>query len=106
MSPAVPTIANGALAALWAFSALGGWGEEAFCGQAGALQSVCGVGFHTAVLTSLSAAIPALVTAVTAWALPAVRRDTHRLDTILTLSAFMWLAAEMILVVGGYVAQP
>jgi hypothetical protein len=30
ISPAIPTIANCALAVLWVFSALGGWGDAAF----------------------------------------------------------------------------
>ncbi|WP_147312249.1 hypothetical protein [Thermomonospora umbrina] len=99
-------MANVALAALWAFSALGGWGAEAFCGEGGNRDAGCGAAFDTAVLASLGAALPAAVTVVCAWALPGVRRDARRLDWVLALAAFMWLAAEGILVVGGYVAQP
>ncbi|SEG94946.1 hypothetical protein SAMN04489712_1561 [Thermomonospora echinospora] len=105
ISPAIPTIANCALAALWAFSALGGWGETAFCGEGGRHDPSCAGGFTTAVLASLVAAVPAALIAVMAWTLPAVRRNTVRLEAALATAALLWVAAEGVLFVGGSLAQ-
>jgi hypothetical protein len=105
VSPAIPTIADCALAALWAFSALGGWGEKAFCGESGPRDPSCVDGIATAVLASLVLAAPAALVVVTAWTLPAVRRDPDRLKAALTGAALLWAGAEGILFVGGSLAQ-
>lgn len=105
ISPAIPTVANLALAALWACTALAGWGEQAFCGEAGHRAPECVDGFETAVLASLAVAVPAAVIAVGAWTLPAVRRNAARLEAALTLAALMWVVAEGVLFLGGSLAQ-
>src|ERR671915_2292631 len=62
ISPAIPTIANIALAVLWAFSAFGGWGRTAFCGdEAAARDCTDGVGLAEAV-----SAVPAAIEAALA----------------------------------------
>ena len=105
ISPAIPTIANIALAVLWAFSAFGGWGRTAFCGdEAAARDCTDGVGLAEAV-----SAVPAAIAAALAlgsWLAPAVRRDPDRLDDLLLFAAVGWIVAEAILFVGGYLAQP
>ncbi|MFP3962451.1 hypothetical protein SMC26_08995 [Actinomadura fulvescens] len=106
ISPAIPTIANAVLAALWGFSALGGWGDAAFCGDANEYDATCGADFDVAVRLSAGPAGLAAVTALTAWALPSVRRDDDRLDTFLTVAAFLWVFAEGVLFIGGLVAKP
>ncbi|MBA9003347.1 hypothetical protein [Thermomonospora cellulosilytica] len=105
ISPAIPTVANLALAALWACTALAGWGEQAFCGDIGHREPGCADGFGVAVLASLVLAVPAAAVAVAAWALPGTRRNAARLEAVLTLTALMWVAAEGILFVGGSLAQ-
>ncbi|WP_346044657.1 hypothetical protein [Actinomadura chokoriensis] len=106
ISPAVPTIANCALAALWFFSAIGGWGDAAFCGEDDRHDPGCGAGFDDAVRLSSPVAAMALAVAVTAWALQGVRRRPGRLDAFLTVAAFIWVLAEAVLFVGGYLAKP
>lgn len=106
ISPAIPTIANCALAVLWAFSALGGWGDAAFCGEDEARDPGCGAGFDDAVRLSAPVAVIAAAVAVTAWSMPGVRRRPRRLDVTLTVAAFAWVVAEGVLFVGGYLAKP
>lgn len=106
ISPAIPTIANCALAALWGFSALGGWGDAAFCGEAAEHDPECATGFDDAVVFSLLPAGVALVMAVGAWVLPGIRRDADRLDGLLTAAALVWVVAGGVLFVGGLLAQP
>jgi hypothetical protein len=106
ISPAVPTIANCVLAALWGFSAIGGWGTDAFCGEADQRDVTCVGDFDLAVWLSLPPAALATLVAVTAWALPGVRRRPNRLDAYLTLAALIWVVAEAILFIGGYLAKP
>src|SRR5918999_2173 len=105
ISPAIPTIANVALATLWAFSAFGGWASTAFCGEnAVARDCTEGVGLAAAI-----SAVPAAIAAALAlgsWQAPATRRDPNRLDGLLAFAAAGWLLAEAILFVGGYLAQP
>jgi hypothetical protein len=103
ISPAIPTIANIALAAFWAFSTVGDWGYEAFCGAH--RDPGCAARLDHAVLLSLVPATLATVIALAAWSLPRVRHAADRLDGLLTASAFLWVAAEAILFVGGYLAQ-
>lgn len=106
ISPAIPTIANVALAAFWGFSALGNWGYAAFCGEHGARDPGCATRLDHAVTVSVVPAALAAVIALGAWLLPRIRRDAERLDGLLTASAFIWVAAEAILFIGGYLAQP
>ncbi|MFV2179397.1 hypothetical protein ACFHW2_07505 [Actinomadura sp. LOL_016] len=99
-------MANAALAALWAFTAFGGWGEQAFCGVGGAHDPTCATGFENAVLSSLAVVIPAVVITLTALALRRVRHHPDRLGMMLTAAAFLWVGAEGIVFLGGYLAQP
>ncbi|MFG2006780.1 hypothetical protein ACGFNU_47305 [Spirillospora sp. NPDC048911] len=106
ISPAIPTIANAVLATLWAFSALGGWGDAAFCGDADEHDAACGADFDIAVRFSVAPAGLAAMIALAAWALPHVRRNDDRLDALLTVAAFIWVFAEGVLFIGGLVAKP
>ncbi|WP_157610464.1 hypothetical protein [Spirillospora albida] len=106
ISPAVPTIANCALAVLWAFSGLGGWGEAAFCGTGTGHDLQCGADFATAVSASLPVAALAAGIGVAAWTTPSVRHRPQRLDALLATAAAVWMIAEGILFVGGYQAKP
>ncbi|MCP9969985.1 hypothetical protein LUX57_36335 [Actinomadura madurae] len=103
---AIPTIANCALAVLWGFSALGGWGDAAFCGEGELRDPGCAAGFDDAVRLSAPVAVIAAAVAVTAWSMPGVRRRPDRLDLLLTAAAFIWVLAEGILFIGGYLAKP
>jgi hypothetical protein len=105
ISPAIPTIANGALAVLWWFSAFGGWGASAFCGD-DAVAGDCADGVGLAAGVSAMPAAIAAALALGSWLSPAVRRDPDRLDGLLSLAAAAWLIAEAILFVGGYLAKP
>ncbi|WP_344898652.1 hypothetical protein [Actinomadura meridiana] len=105
ISPAIPTIANVVLAVLWTFSALGGWGDAAFCGEGDQHDAACGTGFVHAVQVSAPLAALAAIVAVTAWSMPSVRRRPDRLDALLTMAAFVWILAEGILFIGGYLAK-
>ncbi|WP_433333058.1 hypothetical protein [Spirillospora sp. CA-294931] len=105
ISPAIPTIANCLLALLWGFSAYGGWGDAAFCGEAEARDPVCSSDFELAVLFSVPPAVLAAAIAVAAWALPSTRHRPDRLDALLTIAAIVWILAEGILFIGGYVAK-
>jgi hypothetical protein len=106
ISPAIPTIANCALAALWFFSALGGWGDAAFCGQDDGHDPGCGADFDDAVRLSAPVAVVAAAMAVSAWALHGIQRRPGRLDAFLTVAAIVWVLAEALLFVGGYLAKP
>ena len=55
---------------------------------------------------SFAPAVLATMIVLAAWLLPRVRRDAGRLDALLTAAAFLWVAAEAILFIGGYFAQP
>ena len=105
ISPAIPTIANAALAALWGFSALGGWGTSAFCGDE-AQQQTCIDRLDVVIGISGGPAAVAAALAIGSWALPQVRRDADRLDSLLSLAAILWLVAEAIVFIGGYLAKP
>src|SRR5687767_2042142 len=98
ISPAIPTVANVALGALWAFSTVGGWGEAAFCGEGEGRDPGCVAEFDDAVLASILPAALAFALAVSAWSLPRVRRNAGRLDALLIGAAFLWIAAEAVLV--------
>jgi len=106
ISPAIPTIANAVLAVLWGFSALGGWGDTAFCGDADQHDPGCGDDFGFAVRLSIPFAVLAALIGVAAWSLPRVRHNPARLDALLTVGAFLWVLAEGVLFVGGYLAKP
>jgi hypothetical protein len=106
ISPAIPTIANVVLAALWGFSAIGGWGDAAFCGEEERHDPGCGAGFDDAVRYSAPVAVLAAAVAVTAWSMPGVRRRPDRLDALLSVAALLWVLAEGVLFVGGYLAKP
>jgi hypothetical protein len=58
----------------------------------------------TAVHWSLIAVIPAVLLAVAAWTF--IRQNADRLDLLLTISALLWVAAEGVIFVGGYIVQP
>ncbi|MBE1533538.1 hypothetical protein [Actinomadura algeriensis] len=105
ISPAIPAVANAALVALWIFTAFGGWGEQAFCGVGGAHDPTCATGFENAVLASLAVVVPAVAITVAALALRRVRHHPDRLGMMLAASAFLWVSAEGILFLGGYLAQ-
>ncbi|MFC5754940.1 hypothetical protein [Actinomadura rugatobispora] len=105
ISPALPTIANALLAVLWGFSTLGGWGEAAFCGEAGRLDTVCAAAFEPAVALSVPPALLAIAVVMISWSLPGVRHRPQRLDALLTVAAALWVLAEGILFVGGYLAK-
>jgi hypothetical protein len=105
ISPAIPAIANVALAALWGFSAFGGWGTAAFCADA-AEQPNCADRIDFVAGVSAAPAAVAAALALGSWAIPRVRRDADRLDTMLSLAAVFWIAAGAILFIGGYFAQP
>ncbi len=105
ISPAVPTIANCALALLWIFSALGGWGDSAFCGDEKSHDAICAADFEDAVLFSIPVAVLAAALAITAWATPAIRHHAGRLDALLGIAAMVWVLGEAVLFVGGYLAQ-
>ncbi|WP_131740318.1 hypothetical protein [Actinomadura roseirufa] len=106
ISPVVPTIANCVLAVLWAFSTFGGWGDAAFCEAGEARDPGCAADLDHAILFSAPVAALATVAAVIAWALPSIRHNAGRLDTLLTVAAFGWVFAEGVLFIGGYLAQP
>jgi hypothetical protein len=105
ISPAIPTIANVALAVLWGFSAFGGWGTAAFCG-ADAVAEDCANGVGLAAGVSAMPAAIAAALALGSWLSPAIRRDPDRLDGLLSLAAAGWLIAGAIVFVGGYLAKP
>ena len=105
VSPAIPTIANVALAVLWAFSAFGGWGAAAFCGDDTATGK-CADGVNVAAGVSAVPAALAAALALGSWMSAGVRRDPDRLDSLLSLAAIGWVVAEAILFVGGYLAKP
>jgi hypothetical protein len=105
ISPAIPTIANMTLAALWGFSAFGGWGEAAFCAD-DAKRPNCVDSVDFVIGVSAVPAVLAVVVALGSWALPGVRRNADRLDDLLSVAALCWIAAEAILFVGGYLAKP
>jgi hypothetical protein len=106
ISPAIPAIANITLAVLWAFSAFGGWGSTAFCGDDAVAPSACADGVDLAAGVSAVPASAAAALALASWLLPGLRRDPDRLDGLLSLAAIGWLVAEVILFVGGYLAKP
>jgi hypothetical protein len=106
VSPALPTVANCLLAALWGFSTLGGWGEAAFCGAEAQRDAACASDFEPAIIVSIVPAALATAVAVVSWALPGVRRRPQRLDTLLTVAAAIWVVAEGVLFIGGYLAKP
>jgi hypothetical protein len=93
------------LAAFWGFSALGDWGYTAFCGAPGARDAECAAGFDRVVTVSLVPAVLATVIALGAWLLPRIRHDAERLDGLLTASALVWVVAEAVLFVGGYLVK-
>jgi uncharacterized BrkB/YihY/UPF0761 family membrane protein len=106
ISPVIPTIANCALAVLWIFSTVGGWGVAAFCGSGDQRNTTCAADVNTAVIISMPPALLAAAIAVLSWAIPGVRRRADRLDAFLIVAAAVWILAEGILFVGGYVAKP
>lgn len=105
ISPAIPTVANAVLGALWGFSTFGGWGRTAFCSNDSALNMGCSGGFNTAILVSAVPASLALALVVVSWASPAIRRDLHLLDALLSIAALTWLLAEGVVFIGGWLAQ-
>ena len=99
-------IANAVLAVLWGFSAFGGWGRTAFCtSDSGSMDAGCSGSFTTVAVVSAVPAFLALMLSTVSWAFPAVRRDPHLLDALLTIAALTWLLAEGVLFVGGWIAQ-
>ncbi|GLZ12071.1 hypothetical protein Acsp04_23060 [Actinomadura sp. NBRC 104425] len=78
---------------------------SAFCGEAGERDDTCAADVAMAEVASVPPAVVAAFIAVVAWAVPAVRRRYARLDGLLTVAALVWVAAEGVLFVGGYVAK-
>lgn len=105
ISPAIPAVANLTLAALWMFTAVGGWGEQAFCGAGATADQSCAAGVHDAVLVSLAAVIPAVGIILAAAVFYTRRREPDRLAGLLTAAAILWVLAEGIVFFGGYLAQ-
>ncbi|MEU8804849.1 hypothetical protein [Spirillospora sp. NPDC048819] len=105
ISPAIPALANLTLAALWLFTTLGGWGEQAFCGAVGVADQGCVDGVHNAVLVSLAAVIPSVGIILVALLLFRPRRDPDRLSGMLTAAAILWVFAEGVVFLGGHLAQ-
>ncbi|XRQ11224.1 hypothetical protein ACN3XK_10145 [Actinomadura welshii] len=101
----IPAVANFALAVLWAFTALGGWGEQAFCGVDDAPDPACTDGVGSAVLVSLVAVVPGAGMILAAVVLHTLRRDENRLTGMLTVAAILWVVAEGIVFLGGHLAQ-
>lgn len=99
----VPTICNAALLVLWLFSAFGGWGATAFCGDLAGAD--CLAGFDATVAISVPIATLAAVIAVAAWLVPWTRRSPDRLGAALVVAAFGWVVAEALLFGGGWLAQ-
>lgn len=89
------------LGALWIFAAFGGWGRQAFCTADGS----CADNVAAAVVVSLAPAALALLTALTGWAFRAVRDDPDRLDTVLSVAAVLWLLADAVVFIGGWLAR-
>jgi hypothetical protein len=106
VSPALPTVANCLLALLWGFSTAGGWGEAAFCGEGVGRAPACAADFELAITLSMPPALLAAAVGLVSWALPGVRRRPQRLDALLTIAAALWVVAEGVLFIGGYVAKP
>lgn len=98
-------MANLTLAALWLFTTLGGWGEQAFCGASGTSDQSCVNGVHDAVFVSLAAAIPAVGIILVALVLFSSRRDPDRLAGMLTAAAILWVFAEGVVFLGGHFAE-
>ncbi|RFU42689.1 hypothetical protein DZF91_05275 [Actinomadura logoneensis] len=105
LSPAVPTIATCVLAALWGFSAFGGWSDEAFCGEASAHDADCGDAVLRYVWLSVPAAFVGLGIGVMSWLLPGVRRRPGLLARNLSIAVCFWVLAETIMFVGGFLAK-
>jgi hypothetical protein len=103
VSPAVPTIGNAALLVLWVFSAFGGWGATAFCGELAGAD--CRAGFEATVALSVPIAALSAAIAVAAWAVPWIRRNPARLGGALVVAALGWVIAEGLLFGGGWMAQ-
>ena len=105
ISPAIPAVANLALAALWGFTVFGGWAEQAFCGVGDAPDPACADGVHKAALVSQVAMVPAVGIIVVAAAFHALRRGRDRLTGMLTAATAFWVLAEGIVFLGGHLAQ-
>ncbi|TDE22768.1 hypothetical protein [Actinomadura sp. 6K520] len=105
ISPAIPAVADLALAVLWAFTALGGWAEQGFCRVDGVPDPTCAADVHNAVLVSLVAVIPAVGIILAACAFYRLRRDLHRVTGMLTAAAVLWVVAEGIVFLGGQLAK-
>ncbi|GAA3222504.1 hypothetical protein GCM10010468_48330 [Actinocorallia longicatena] len=81
---------------LWIFSAAGGWGGDAFC----TADRACLDDYRRAVELSVALAVPAGIFGVLGWLL--LRDHPQELDTLLLLTAALWIAAGAILFIGGY----
>jgi len=100
ISPAIPAVANLVLAVLWAFTALGGWAEQAFCGVGDAHDQVCVVDVHDTDLVSPAAVVPAAGIILASVVFTSIRRVPDHLTGMLTAAAFMWAIAEGIVFLG------
>ncbi|RAY11441.1 hypothetical protein DPM19_30975 [Actinomadura craniellae] len=101
----LPTVANAIMAVLWAFSAPGGWGVTAFCGVPGSRDPGCADAYSLVALLSFVPAVLAILAALLAWMLPRIRRNPDRMDTVLLAGTLAWVAAGLVLFIGGYLAQ-
>ncbi|MEV4255050.1 hypothetical protein AB0J52_18000 [Spirillospora sp. NPDC049652] len=105
LSPAIPTVATCVLAALWGFSAFGGWSDDAFCGEAPTHDAECGDALLRYVWLSVPAAFVGGGIGLMSWLLPGVRRRPPLLIRNLTVAIGFWVTAEAILFFGGLLAK-
>lgn len=101
----MPTIANCVLAALWGFSAFGGWSDEAFCGRSSAHDAECGDAITRYVWLSAPVAFVGAGIALMSWLLPTVRHRAGLLDRNLTIAIGFWVFAEAVMFLGGFLAK-
>ncbi|MEW9532515.1 hypothetical protein [Microbispora sp. NPDC049125] len=94
--PAIPAVASLLLAALWALSVFGGWGQEAFC--SGAQPSLdCTDRIASVTVVSWVVALAATGMTGVAW--------LTRRESLFGVAVAAWLVALAVLFVGGVAAR-